>query len=139
MAEIVRLRRFEYTDQGTFGCLLHRGEFLGFTLEPPWRNNEPNRSCIPVDSYDCHWHRSPRYGWCYIIGGVVNRSNVLVHSGNYGGDTELGFKTHTKGCILLGRKQGFLGKQKAVLISKPTVRAFMKRMDEQPFKLNVEA
>ena len=132
---VVYLKRFDSTGQGTFGCILNHGEFLGFTLEPPWKDNKVNESCIPAGEYNCVWHKSPRYGWCYMVIGVDGRSNILIHSGNYGGDTEKGLKTHTKGCILLGRKQGVLGKQKAILVSKPTVRSFWKRMEKKSFKL----
>ena len=134
----VTLRRIDSTDHGTFGILLHKGEFAGFSLEPPWRGNMPNRSCIPVGWYDCMWHKSPRYGWTYMVTGVKGRSHILIHSGNLGGDAEYGFKTHTKGCILLGKRQGYLGGQRAVLVSRPMVRKFLERMDKEPFVLIVE-
>ena len=101
---------------GTFGRI-YSGDFSCFTLEPPWKGNLRNLSCIPDGVYKCVWHRSPRFGWVYHITGVPDRSLVLIHPGNLGGDTEKGLRTHTHGCVLLGKNTGWLGKQKAILAS----------------------
>ena len=69
---------------------------------------------------------------------VPNRTYILLHSGNYGGDKSKDYKTHTMGCILLGKKSGFLGGQVAVLNSRITVRAFMEEMDYQPFNFRIQ-
>ncbi len=60
-----------------------------------------------------------------------------MHPGNVGGDTTQGFRTHTKGCILLGRRRGWLWGQKAVLSSRPTVMEFMSVMEREDFTLNI--
>lgn len=68
------------------GTLLH-------TLELPWRDNQPNVSCIPEGEYWCapeQRHNRPSYR----IHDVPGRSGVLIHTGN--------FLTDTSGCILPG-------------------------------------
>jgi len=131
------LIRTDSDDQGTFG-VLSIGDFSCFTVEPPWRDNRSNISCIPSPGeYHVKIRFSPKYGWVYWLWDVPNRQWVLIHPGNVGGDTTKGWKTHTKGCILLGRKRGFLWNQKAVLISKPTVMEFMSITERQDFKLRI--
>lgn len=140
---IVTLKRLEGTDQGTIG-ILSAGDFSCYTMEPPWRDNLPNRSCIPPEEkYHCVWHHSPRYGWIYLVGDVKNRSNILIHPGNVGGDRDKGLHTHTLGCILLGEKRGQLiikGKrQEAVLVSRSTCRRFYEHMEQKTFNLEVRS
>ena len=53
------------------------------TIEPPWRNNEQNVSCIPAGKYVAKVHHSPRFGWSLWIQSVPGRSEILVHIGNY--------------------------------------------------------
>ena len=134
------LERLAHTDEGTLGALV-AGSFSCRTMEPPWRDNQPNRSCIIEGTYRCVWHRSPRYGEVYLVAGVPGRSHILIHPGNVGGDTALGLHTHTRGCILLGRRHGALDikarRQRAVLLSRPTVAAFARAMGNRPFLLEV--
>lgn len=127
-----RLVREPSTDHGTLGRLVcgeGEGALVLHTMEPPWRDNRPNRSCIPVGSYEVAPHRSHRYGACYLVSGVVGRSHILVHAGNVGGDRERGLHTHTLGCLLPGLARGRLrvrGRmQDAVLSSRPAVRQWM--------------
>jgi hypothetical protein len=65
-----------------------------WTLEPPWRGNARNESCIPLGNYDVRPRQSPKYGEHFEVRDVTDRSYILVHAGNYAKDTE--------GCILVG-------------------------------------
>ena len=138
--ETVTLVRTMSSDHGMVGRLHHRG-WCCHTMEPPWRDNQPRRSCIPWGAYPCRWHRSPRYGWVYLVTEVPGRSHILIHPGNVGGDREAGYHTHTLGCLLLGHRAGHLvvrgRRQRAVLASRPTVREFFRRMHERPFTLEI--
>lgn len=133
----ITLIRTRQTDQGSLGLWVIDNEFFCYTMEPPDRGNRPNLSCIPPGEYEAVWHKSPHFGWVYLVTGVDGRSFILTHSGNYGGDIHKGYKTHTNGCILLGSRIGVLGHQAAVLNSRPTVRRFFSRMNKQPFRLIV--
>lgn len=64
------------------------------TLELPDNGNQKNVSCIPEGSYDVHLIYSPKFGKCYEVQNVPNRSEILIHKGNYNKDT--------RGCILPG-------------------------------------
>lgn len=67
-------------------------EFDG--LELPWKNNEKRVSRIPEGSYDVIKHISPSFGQCFWIQNVPNRSEILIHKGNFNRDT--------KGCLIAG-------------------------------------
>jgi len=132
--EIFRLRR---SDQGTEGMLISE-DFRCRTLELPWRENHRQISCIPPGIYDVEIRFSNKYGRIYWVRKVPNRSYILIHSGNYAGDKSKGFKSHVMGCILLGKRSGFLGGQVAVLNSRIAVRAFMEELEYEPFRLRIQ-
>jgi len=87
--------------------------------------------------YLVRMRHSRRFGWCYWVTDVEGRTWILTHSGNLAGMVDKGYLTHTHGCILLGRKFGWLRGQRAVLISRPTVKAFQNYMKEEPFYLRI--
>lgn len=69
--------------------------FTCFTLELPWMNNERRISRIPESKYKAIPHQSPKFGNSIWIQDVPNRSEILIHYGN--------FFRNTLGCILVGR------------------------------------
>lgn len=133
------LQRLETGDQGTFGRLFVPGRLAPFyTGELPWRENRPNVSCIPAGVYFCKWTWSPKFGRrMYEIGPVHGRSGIRIHSANLCGDTSKGFLSHLYGCIALGEHVGVMGRQKAILVSRPAVREFERMMAGQSFQLEV--
>ena len=139
---VARLLREPSSEHGTLGRLVcGDGALVLHTMEPPWRDNRPNRSCIPVGSYEVVPHRSPRYGPCYLVSEVPGRSHILVHPGNVGGDRDRGLRTHTLGCLLPGLARGQLRvrerMQRAVLSSRPAVRQWMEWAAGEPVILEV--
>lgn len=107
---------------------------LGFackTLERPWKNNQKNISCIPKGTYNCKRIFSLRFGYVYEIQGVLNRTGVLLHPGNYFFDVE--------GCILLGDKYGDLNKDAYadILNSKVTLKRFEDLLAGKEFTLKI--
>lgn len=134
------LVRDDQTDHGTRGVLA-AGELRLHVMEPPWRDNRPNRSCIPPGEYAVTPHVSPRYGRCLAVREVPGRSHILIHAGNVGGDADAGLHTHTLGCLLPGLRRGRLDvrgrRQRAVLASRPAVRALMEWADGRPFELEI--
>lgn len=138
---IVNLARLKTVDQGTTGVLLAPG-FSCYTKELPWRDNQQGRSCIPAGDYEVTLHDSPRFGKTYWVRNVPGRSSILFHAGNLAGDIGIGWKTHSEGCILVGKKLGSLDigggkRQDAVLLSRPTHRDFMATMGGMNFTLRV--
>jgi hypothetical protein len=115
-AELIRVEKGE---SGTFGVLKIDGRVFCVTLEPQDKGNKKNISCIPEGTYTCKRNMSPKYGETFEITNVPNRSHVLIHSGNV--------VKHTKGCVLLARKFGVLGEDRAILNSGGTFNEFMKK------------
>ena len=110
-------------------------------MEPPPRDNRPNRSSIPVGAYVVRPHRSPRFGRVLLVTDVPGRSHVLLHPGNVGGDKELGLHTHTLGCLLPGLGRGRIlvrgRRQRAVTGSRTAFRRLMAWADDTPFMLEI--
>lgn len=134
----VTLLRKPSQDWGTAGELTFPDGSRTHTLELPWRDNRRQRSCIPAGTYYCCVTNSPRFGRVYTVTGVPGRSHILIHSGNYAGDVDKGYKSHVQGCILLAKRTGQLAGQRGVLVSRPAVSEFMRRMAYQPFILEVK-
>lgn len=84
-----------YLPGGTYGDLYINGRFVCHTVERPWRNNQPNISCIPEGSYHLEPYNSPKFGKCFIVSGGEehqkvekfknsngNRWGILIHPAN---------------------------------------------------------
>ena len=65
------------------------------TLELPYRNNDPNVSCIPSDEYIVRLTKSQKFGVdLYEVLNVQGRSGIRIHKANY--------FTELLGCIAVG-------------------------------------
>jgi len=69
-----------------------------FTIEPPWRNNSMNVSCIPKGVYLCTRSRYNRGGYDTFEVHVDDRTHIKFHIGNDLKDTQ--------GCPLVNDKIG---------------------------------
>jgi hypothetical protein len=124
------------TDQGTFSAFsCPDADFSCMVAELPWKDNQSCMSCIPKGEYEVKPVQSPKYGMVFMVFNVTNRRGILWHSGNYAGDTEKGWKTHSLGCILPGQKVASINGQKGVTLSRYTVSKFHLAMGTEPFKL----
>ncbi len=92
-----------YGKNQTFGRLMVlEGEKVNtqvLSLELPWYGNQKSSSCIPEGKYEVHRIYSPKFGKCFHVLDVPDRTAILIHSGNYASLTEI---TDTTGCILPG-------------------------------------
>lgn len=125
------LVRTKYTDSCTLGVLIVGG-CMFHTIEPPWRNNRRNVSCIPTGQYLCTYlprSASGKYRKVYHIRNVNNRSGVLIHNGN--------LARHSRGCVILGLKKGRLGGLFAVLRSRMALTKLGKLLNNSNFILKV--
>lgn len=68
------------------------------SLELPDRDNQRNISCIPEGDYKASIHNSPKFGKTLWVRDVPNRSEILIHAGNFHFDI--------LGCILIGTNLG---------------------------------
>jgi hypothetical protein len=104
------------------------------TLELPWKNNEPQISCIPEGKYKVVRRFSQKYKDHMHVTDVEGRSFILIHWGNYAGSANP--KTgipDIKGCILIGN--GFKDITgdgiDEILRSKTTFQSFMAIMPQE--------
>ena len=70
-------------------------QFSFKTLELPWKTNARQISCIPEGSYRTIKHSSPKFKQSFWLQDVPNRSEILIHAGN--------FTSQILGCILPGK------------------------------------
>lgn len=115
--------------------IVGRLDFDGFTcntLERGWKNNQKNISSIPKGVYNCKWRYSYKFGWCYEITNVQNRTDILFHEGNY--------FFNSLGCIMLGKGYGDLNKDKLpdLLNSKATRKEFETLFNKKDFILIIK-
>jgi len=105
---------------GTFGVLLINNEVICLTLEPPWRDNIKNISCITAGSYIASQYHSAKHGPTFEIEGVDGRECILFHPGNTVMDTQ--------GCVLPGTALGYLHGYRAVLNSRNAMEKLNNRL-----------
>ena len=106
------LLRTLITDQCTIGWLVVGGTVFR-TMERPWKNNESNVSCIPSGVYPVDslpQSSSGKYHNVFHVKDVPDRTGILIHNGN--------LVSHSKGCIILGLRKGYIGGEPAVLASR---------------------
>lgn len=124
MIQVTLTRVGEFQD-ATYGVLSVDGRPMFVTLEDAWRNNDKMVSCIPKGTYKLRRHQSPKFGECFMVMDVPNRTHILIHAGNTHKDTH--------GCILLGQNFKTEGSEACILVSRPAVAKFMdllKKVDE---------
>lgn len=114
-----------------------KGEQLAVGLEHLWvdknKDGVGDRSVsrIPAGSYRAFRILSPHRGYeVFQLEGVPGRSNIQIHRGNTVKDTE--------GCILLGKHEGEIDGETAVLESAAAFHDFMLANPEDEFVLTVK-
>jgi hypothetical protein len=124
----LKLKREIISNKAVLGSLELESKEIAKTLENPWLNNQPFISCIPLGEYIVKTYSSNKYPNVWELQDVEGRSYILIHSGN--------IEEHTQGCILVGRKWGFLGENIAVLDSRNTLEKLRSILDDE-FLLNI--
>lgn len=115
----------------TLGVFIVNGQRFS-TIERTWLNNKRNTSCIPSGRYLCKFMKrsaSGKYKNCYHVQSVQDRSGILIHNGN--------LASHSKGCIILGIKRGFLNGKRAVLASKSAMSKLARITKKKDFYLTI--
>lgn len=135
----VYIHRLSSGVQGTPGKLtVANSAYTCHTLELEWLNNQHDVSCIPAGTYRCEVSYSNHMKKnLYHVLNVPDRTTVMIHNGNYGGQESKGLKSDILGCILLGESEGKLNGQEVVLDSVVALTAFMKLMKNEPFEIEI--
>lgn len=131
------LHRTEFGDDGTFGVFLAENGWGCRTGELPWRENQPNLSCIPVGTYLCTYRFSAKHGMCYHVEGVEGRDFIEIHPANYMGDVDKLFRSELLGCIAPGLATKVIGRQKSLLDSARALKTLEETMRREPFSLTI--
>lgn len=131
------LKREPSKAYGTFGVITLPDGKQFDTLELPDKDNQKQISSIPKGTYQCKIVNSPKFGRVYGVLSVPNRSNILIHAGNYGGDVSKGYRSDIQGCILLGKARSQLNNQPVVTNSKVALKEFMTALDGKSFDLEI--
>ena len=71
-----------YYPSGTNGTIYMDGVKICHSIELPWLNNQPQRSCIPEGKYKLKKRWSPRWKHHYCLQAVPGRSLILLHPAN---------------------------------------------------------
>lgn len=120
------LQRLTESNEGTQGVVSDLlGNNVCRTLELPWRNNERRISRIEAGTYEVVPHSGTRFKNALKLLDVPGRSHILIHAGNWAGDTSLGFKSDSLGCILPCMTFGTLDGQRAGLRSREALRVLL--------------
>ena len=90
------------TGKETLGRLYVDNEWVCYTIERPWLDNQRRISCIPTGTYPLFTKEYGRFWDKYkfpipILGNTNPRSEILIHPANYAKDLA--------GCIGLGNKK----------------------------------
>lgn len=114
---------------GTFGVLTVTPknedweQFSCYTVEKPWKANEPFISCIPAGTYNIVKGMYHKGGYpAYEIVDVPERWLIKIHRGNVAEEVA--------GCLALGASLGVLDGSWAVLRSHKAYQDFMRTMGD---------
>jgi len=132
----ILIERYDYSNKQTIGRihLLNDKDTViesYYSLELPDKDNRKRISCIPEGIYMAHKHTSPKFGKCLWIKDIPNRSEVLIHRGNY--------YTDILGCILIGsdlkdiNKDGVLD----VVNSSNSVKSLLKMINQDIIEIEI--
>lgn len=83
---MIEITRFALLPDRTLGKAVY-GEHVFWTIEKPWKDNQPYVSCIPEGYYRLGRRNSPRFGpnvWEVLE--VPNRTHILIHVANTADD-----------------------------------------------------
>jgi hypothetical protein len=71
-----------YYAGGTNGVVHVNSRFQCYSIELPWLDNQPRRSCIPEGRYLLQKRYSPKYKQHLLVADVKGRSFILIHPAN---------------------------------------------------------
>lgn len=126
-----RLWRIDDNGKRTLGVLSAPGAHFSI-LEPPWKDNQRNVSCIPTGYYDCVFLKrssSGKYRNVWWVREVAGRGGILIHNGVV--------VDHTLGCLLIGKRHARFSGKAGVWNSRKALREFNEIMGREPFRLEV--
>ncbi len=109
------------------------GEVFCHSLELPWKNNEPNISCLPLGDYVCKVTYSPAFkkDLYLILEPFPHRDGFRIHAANR--------LTELRGCVAFGEKITQVDDSIFLATSAKWVTAVMEHFNNEPFLLQIIA
>ena len=130
------INRYKKEEKQTLGELIVKDEkgeeiYSCKTLELSWKDNQRNISCIPKGEYFTVIHESPKFGKCFWLQNVPNRSEILIHRGNFYDDI--------LGCILVGQEHADIDGDgyRDVTSSSKTVKELLDLVDKDVLTVHI--
>ena len=132
----VKILIFRHTEQEKqtlgYGFVVDKNSnpvFFFSTLELPYSGNRASISSIPIGIYKGIKSNSPSLGNVIKINGVLDRTHILIHQGNY--------NNQIRGCILVGTSFVDINKDGVIDLfnSKITLNNLLKHL---PIAFNIE-
>lgn len=103
---IIELERFGFFDKGVLGKMTFPSGLELFTIERPWRDNQPFISCIPSGEYTLEWDITGRVRNVPRLRGTAPRTQINIHVANKASELH--------GCIAPGLTWAFEGTEPLV-------------------------
>lgn len=130
--ELVLTRK--YNEKGVSGTITLNGKRICDSIEPPWRDNQRQLSCIPEGRYQLTQRLSLRFGWHFLVNNVPGRSFILIHAFNHA-------LRESRGCIapvkrLTGPGQGASSRDALYALSQVVLPQIMKN---KPVYLTIQS
>lgn len=120
--------RFLINEWHILGRLITDKGTVFYSVECPWKNNEPFLSCVPCGFYEVKLVDSPKYGDnTFELQNVLNRTHCLFHVANTAKDVT--------GCIGLG--VGVYPNLSGVSSSRLAMAKFHEELDVETFMLTI--
>lgn len=122
-----------YLANGTNGTFYFNSRPVCFSIELPWHNNAPQRSCIPEGRYRLKLRYSLRFKTHLLVEGVRGRTLILIHPANNA-------LKELQGCIapvtqLTGEGQGILSRK----AFEKVIAIVMDQIDKQQVFLTIKS
>ena len=109
-----RLLRVSKIESGIFGVLMDSEVPFCVTVEN-------DKYVFPNGTYTCRRVNSPRFGNTFEITGIIGRTHILFHKGNWEDDS--------RGCVILGESFEILMGKNGVASSGHAFKEFLKRLE----------
>lgn len=123
-----------YKSGGTNGTLTLNGEFLCFTIELPWKENQKDVSCIPEGNYELKGRYSAKFKNHLMLLDVYERDLILIHTANNALE-------ELKGCIAPVLQLSGIGKgiYSLLALEKLLAKFYMARIRGEKVILNINS
>lgn len=127
------LSTYEYLDGVVGDLYLDDSGVFCHSMELPWKNNEPDISCLPLGDYVCIVTHSPAFNkeLYLIIEPFEHRAGFRIHAANR--------LRELRGCVAFGENFTEVDNSVFLQTSAKWVKAVMEHFKNEPFLLQITA